>query len=139
MAQWAPLVWLAPNEQFMPGRVNEFLSHVHAEKQPTPVVASGTTAQLHQQDSDILDVSDDLLLYELDREIGVEMQKMGSDDRPDRSPVLHGTAHKGRDRRFSLDIDLPVGVKSKDWFLVSNVDIGNLIYAFTFTEFIGIS
>lgn len=31
--QWAPLVWLAPGERFMPSDVNEFLRHVHVHEQ----------------------------------------------------------------------------------------------------------
>ena len=37
MRQWAPLVWLAPGEKFMPSSVTDFLHHVHAEKSKTPV------------------------------------------------------------------------------------------------------
>lgn len=33
---WAPLVWLAPQEKFMPLGVEEFLSHVHPEKRGKP-------------------------------------------------------------------------------------------------------
>lgn len=29
--QWAPVVWLAPEEKFMPLGVEEFLAHVHPE------------------------------------------------------------------------------------------------------------
>ena len=31
--KWAPLVWLAPNEKFLPGDVKTFLSNVHAERE----------------------------------------------------------------------------------------------------------
>lgn len=34
--QWAPLVWLAPGEKYMPSSVTDFLHHVHAEKLKTP-------------------------------------------------------------------------------------------------------
>lgn len=103
----------------MPGNVNEFLSHVHAEK-PTPVAAGAST--IHQN-ADILDVSDDMLLYELDREIGVEqpaaeISAIGSDD------TMKFDSKSGPQRRFSFGIDLPIGMKSQDWFLVSNTDIG---------------
>lgn len=37
MRQWAPLVWLAPGEKFMPSSVTDFLHHVHAEKSKNPV------------------------------------------------------------------------------------------------------
>ena len=31
--KWSPLVWLAPNEKFLPGNVKTFLSNVHAERE----------------------------------------------------------------------------------------------------------
>lgn len=117
--QWSPLVWLAPSEQFMPGNVNHFLSHVHAEK-PAPVPAS-----TNPQNADILDVSDDVLLYELDREIGVEQSIADGTSSTDFKMQLDR-----RERRVDRVIDLPVGKKSLDWFLVSNDDIGKQFVLF---------
>lgn len=35
--KWAPIVWLAPEEKFMPLGVDEFLSHVHFEHKDEPL------------------------------------------------------------------------------------------------------
>lgn len=124
--QWAPLVWLAPGEQFMPGNVNDFLRNVHAEK--STVAASSVL----QQTADILDVSDDVLLYELDREIGNseeaaeggEHRNKNNDAsrslRPDNNyeaPPLRAPF------RMERVIDLPIGKRSVDWYLTANGDV----------------
>lgn len=46
--QWAPVVWLAPEEKFMPLGVEEFLAHVHPEakdKSFTPGMPLGDTSE----------------------------------------------------------------------------------------------
>lgn len=106
----------------MPGNVNEFLSHVHTEK--LIPVAAGTT---QHQSAEILDVSDDVLLYELDREIGVSSQSSAFADGSHHSDSFDPSGPPQRsERRVSFGIDLPVGMKSRDWFLVTNLDIGNV-------------
>lgn len=109
----------------MPGNVNEFLSHVHAEK-PIPTAAG---AIVHQN-AEILDVSDDMLLYELDREIGVEQTAATAEADV---AQFQSREPERRERRLSFGIDLPIGVKSQDWFLVSNSDIGKLYKKFYFS------
>lgn len=41
--RWAPLVWLAPDEQFLPGSVSDFLNYV------TPKPRSPVDAQQHHE------------------------------------------------------------------------------------------
>lgn len=96
----------------MPGNVNDFLRNVHAEKS-----AVAAPSVLHQT-ADILDVSDDVLLYELDRELGMsESQPQLSRDsgKPFASPSA--AVHLER------VIDLPIGKRSADWFLTANSDV----------------
>lgn len=35
--KWAPIVWLAPEEKFMPLGVDEFLANVHFEHKDEPI------------------------------------------------------------------------------------------------------
>ncbi|XP_031338239.1 uncharacterized protein LOC116167138 isoform X2 [Photinus pyralis] len=37
ISQWAPVVWLAPDDKYLPLSVEEFLSHVEVAQQPTPL------------------------------------------------------------------------------------------------------
>lgn len=115
------MVWLAPGEQFMPGNVNDFLRNVHAEK------STVAAASVLQQTSDILDVSDDMLLYELDREIGHSEEQEPSTS----STTVPSEAVKWKTSSSSAApvrvaervIDLPIGMRSQDWFLTTNVDV----------------
>lgn len=40
--KWAPIVWLAPEEKFMPLGVEEFLDHVHFEYKDRPLQMEDT-------------------------------------------------------------------------------------------------
>lgn len=122
------MVWLAPGEQFMPGNVNDFLRNVHAEK------STVAAASVLHQTADILDVSDDVLLYELDREIGhseEQQQHMpassgvaGATQQTVKEAVKMKTASWSSPIRvFERVIDLPIGKRSQDWFLTTNADV----------------
>lgn len=111
----------------MPGNVNDFLRNVHAEK--STVEASSVL----QQTADILDVSDDVLLYELDREIGnsEELVDTGVGDESTRAGADTVQPHTMRPNyatarspfRMERVIDLPIGKRSMDWFLTANDDV----------------
>lgn len=126
------MVWLAPGELFMPGNVNDFLRNVHAEK--------STMAAASQQTADILNV-DDMLLYELDREIGqseeAESQRlamlsstpMPPTDGQHHPPDWHHRQPQPVPRSVRMErvIDLPIGRRSLDWFLTANGDVDALL------------
>lgn len=111
---WAPLVWLAPNEKFMPGDVNEFLQHVHAEKMKK--TKNARDQPLQSDDGD----DEQLYYYETANELNVLLSQ------PD-----HQHPWERRHKRmykdnylFNYIIDLPIGEHSLNWFLVTNDNIG---------------
>lgn len=116
--EWSPLVWLAPNEKFMPGDVNDFLHHVHAEKAKYNVKDAQASEQASL--SSALDNTDEqLFYYDVDNELSPLVTQS--------YPMPWDRRHK---RMFKDDyllnyiIDLPVGEHSADWFLVTNDNIG---------------
>lgn len=118
--EWAPLVWLAPNEKFMPGDVTEFLQHVHAEK-----------AKKHKNDGNKQDQSfqsddgddEQLYYYETANELNVILAQ------PDRHPWERRHKRMYKDNYlFNYIIDLPIGEHSSNWYLVTNDNIGMTIF-----------
>lgn len=119
MREWAPLVWLAPNEKFMPGDVTDFLQHVHAEKAKKP--KNGNAANLHDQQFQSDDGDDEqLYYYETANELNVILSQQ------DRHPWERRHKRMYKDNYlFNYIIDLPIGEHSSNWFLVTNDNIGN--------------
>lgn len=110
--QWAPLVWLAPGEKFMPGNVNDFLRYVHAEK-------STTTASVvpNKVPEEILELGEEYY-YEVDNSLTGEGNGQ--------LPPAQRNKRTFREKKKLQDyvIDLPIGQRSLNWFLVSNDNIG---------------
>lgn len=105
--EWAPLVWLAPNEKFMPGDVTEFLQHVHAEKAKTK------RKNTNNHDNDDNSEDEAIAYYDIDNEFSMILGQ--------RLP----NAWENRDKRmFNYIIDLPLGQYSSNWYLVTNDAIG---------------
>lgn len=114
--EWAPLVWLAPGEKFMPGDVTEFLHHVHAEKakiKPNP-------------DEEVL--TDEIMeryYYDTDNELSTILSQI-----PNRWERRHKRTFKDKNYLLDYIIDLPVGEHSSHWHLVTNDEIGTLFFIF---------
>lgn len=117
------MVWLAPGEQFMPGNVNDFLHHVHAEKGQKPSTNK----------DEPVDLNDDIYYYEVGNgnELSsivppdADIANVGDHEWP--APVRRNK-RMFKDNNFLLDyiIDLPIGKRSLNWFLVTNDKIGNI-------------
>lgn len=122
MREWAPLVWLAPNEKFMPGDVTEFLQHVHAEKVKISKNNGNTQDQQFQTD----DGDDEqLYYYETANELNVILSQQ------DRHPWERRHKRMYKDNYlFNYIIDLPIGEHSSDWYLVTNDNIGMLRFLY---------
>lgn len=111
--EWAPLVWLAPNEKFMPGDVTEFLHHVHAEKSKYNVN--------NAHDPHNTDDGDDeqLYYYETTNELNTILAQHEQNPWERRHKRMYKDNYL-----FNYIIDLPIGEYSNNWFLVTNDDIG---------------
>uniref|UniRef100_A0A182M6R8 Uncharacterized protein n=1 Tax=Anopheles culicifacies TaxID=139723 RepID=A0A182M6R8_9DIPT len=112
--QWAPLVWLAPNEKYMPGDVSKFLEHVHAEEAKVVTVYPG---------SEITEL-DDLKHYD-----DGMTNELSYYDPVDQRQGRFRNKRNFKDPSVSLDLlfNLPIGNESKNWYLVTNNDIDELI------------
>uniref|UniRef100_A0A182W869 Uncharacterized protein n=1 Tax=Anopheles minimus TaxID=112268 RepID=A0A182W869_9DIPT len=112
--QWAPLVWLAPNEKYMPGDVSKFLEHVHAEEAKVVTVYPGNEIT----ELDDLKHYDDGMTNELSYYDPVD-QRLGR----------FRNKRNFKDPSVSLDLlfNFPIGNESKNWYLVTNNDIEELI------------
>lgn len=111
--EWAPLVWLAPNEKFMPGDVTEFLHHVHAEKAK---YNANNAHDPHNTD----DVDDEqLYYYETTNELNTILAQHEQNPWERRHKRMYKDNYL-----FNYIIDLPIGEHSSNWFLVTNDDIG---------------
>ncbi len=113
--RWAPLVWLSPGEKFMPGDVTEFLQHVHAEKNKP------SSTPLNEVNYEYLD--DEIVRY---YESENELNKIARRDGKEPNQWEKRNKRMFKDRNFLLDyiIDLPIGHRSANWFLVTNDDVG---------------
>lgn len=113
--EWAPLVWLAPKEKFMPGDVTEFLHHVHAERAKYHVNDALSHDYRFPDDGDV----EQLYYYETTNELNTILAQH------DRSPWERRHKRMYKDNYlFNYIIDLPIGEHSSNWFLVTNDDIG---------------
>ncbi|XP_035785569.1 uncharacterized protein LOC118463226 [Anopheles albimanus] len=114
--QWAPLVWLAPNEKYMPGDVSTFLEHVHAEEAKVVTVYPGSEIT----EFDDLNGYDNGMTNELSYYDPVVQQQQQGRFRNKRN---------FKDSSTSLDLlfDLPIGNESKNWYLVTNGNVDELI------------
>uniref|UniRef100_A0A182YE26 Uncharacterized protein n=1 Tax=Anopheles stephensi TaxID=30069 RepID=A0A182YE26_ANOST len=112
--QWAPLVWLAPNEKYMPGDVSKFLENVHAEEAKVVTVYPG---------SEITEL-DDLKHYD-----DGMTNELSYYDPVDQRQGRFRNKRNFKDPSVSLDLlfDFPIGNESKSWYLVTNNDIDELI------------
>lgn len=112
---WAPLVWLAPNEKFMPGDVTEFLQHVHAER--AKVIPETNEQEIADEEQ--------LLYYDTDNELSTILaQEQNQWDR------RHKRMYKDNNYIINYIINLPVGEHSSNWNLVTNDDIGRCFILF---------
>lgn len=113
--KWAPLVWLAPNEKYLPGSVSTFLEHVHAEEAKIVTVYPGNEI------SDVSELNQYAYYYDNENELTYY------------DPTVRQARNRNkrnfRDPATSLDrlFDLPIGNESKNWYLVTNNDIEELI------------
>lgn len=113
--KWAPLVWLAPNEKYLPGSVSTFLEHVHAEEAKVVTVYPGNEI------SDVSELNQYSYYYDNENELTYY------------DPTVRQARNRNkrnfRDPSTSLDrlFDLPIGNESKNWYLVTNTDIEDLI------------
>lgn len=113
---WSPLVWLAPNEKFLPGDVRTFLSNVHAEREKP-------------SNKHIKDIGDNLGKYSHYYENDGYKDLIYYDDN-----VAQGTAIQNNRMRRNFDKDtsleyifeLPINDASENWFLVTNDELGKI-------------
>ncbi|GAB0098120.1 Vacuolar protein sorting-associated protein 62 [Sergentomyia squamirostris] len=109
--EWAPLVWLAPGEKFLPSAVTDFLHHVHAEKSRVKEkVKPSVTPPSPPVDSDLI----------LDNNIRRNGGQSAWERRNKRT-------FRGENLLVDYIIDMPVGENSENWFLVTNDDIEDLL------------
>uniref|UniRef100_A0A1B0CV26 Vacuolar protein sorting-associated protein 62 n=1 Tax=Lutzomyia longipalpis TaxID=7200 RepID=A0A1B0CV26_LUTLO len=105
--EWAPLVWLAPGEKFLPSAVTDFLHHVHAEKsrakEKIKAPPPPPTPELELSDNNI--------------------RRNGHDAWEKRNK----RTFRGENLLVDYIIDMPVGENSENWFLVTNDDIEDLL------------
>lgn len=100
----------------MPGDVTEFLQHVHAEK------SKPSSTPLNEVNYEHLD--DEIVrYYESENELNKIARRDGMEP-PNQWENRNKRTFK--DRNFLLDyiIDLPIGRRSANWFLVTNDDVG---------------
>lgn len=116
---WSPLVWLAPNEKYLPGDVRTFLSNVHAEreKQGNKKIKDigdnlGKYSHYYQNDG-----FEDLIYYE---EVSVSEKSAAA------AMIQNNRKRRNFDRDTSLEyiFELPIDDASENWFLVTNDELG---------------
>lgn len=117
---WSPLVWLAPNEKYMPGNVKTFLNHVHAEREKP--------SQKH-----IKDISDNLGKYSHYYEYDAYKDLIyydGNGVSTAGTMGMKGVPNNRNKRNFEKEtsleyiFELPIDEASENWFLVTNDEIG---------------
>ncbi|KAG5672685.1 hypothetical protein PVAND_002795 [Polypedilum vanderplanki] len=112
--KWSPLVWLAPNEKFLPGDVKTFLSNVHAEREKPN---SQKIKDIGDNLSKYSHYYEDLVYYDgkTNAKIGIMAQ--------------NNRRRRNFDKDTSLEyiFELPIDNASENWFLVTNEELDNLM------------
>lgn len=118
MKTWSPLVWLAPNEKFLPGDVRTFLSNVHAEREKQgnkkiKDIGDNLSKYSHYYQNDVFE---DLIYYE-----GVDKPAVVG-----ASTVQNNRKRRNFDKDTSLEyiFELPIDDASENWYLVTNDELG---------------
>lgn len=115
---WSPLVWLAPNEQYLPGNVLTFLTHVHAEREKHGIKKikdiGDNLGHYYQNDG-----FEDLIYYE-----GVDMPTSPGGG----TSVQNNRKRRNFDKDTSLEFifELPIDDASENWYLVTNEELGKV-------------
>lgn len=108
----------------MPGNVNDFLRFVHAEKSTTTASTSAATNHA-DEDVEIVDLSDEYF-YDLENQPAAAPTVDAAQWPP--TPQLPPPPPVRRNKRMfknsNFIIDLPIGKRSLNWFLVTNDKIG---------------
>jgi hypothetical protein len=105
--KWSPLVWLAPNEKFLPGDVKTFLSNVHAEREKP------NTKKIKDIGDNYGNYYEDLVYYD-----GSGSQKGTS------IPNNRKRRNFEKDTLLEYIFELPIDDASENWFLVTNEELG---------------
>jgi hypothetical protein len=105
--KWSPLVWLAPNEKFLPGDVKNFLANVHAEREKP------NTKKIKDIGDNYSHYYEDLVYYE------GSTSKSGT-------MVPNNRKRRNFEKDTSLEyiFELPIDSQSENWFLVTNEQLG---------------
>lgn len=115
------MVWLAPNEKYLPGNVRTFLTHVHAEreKQGNKKIKDigdnlGTYSHYYQNDG-----FEDLIYYE-----GADEPSVSGGG----TMVQNNRKRRNFDKDTSLEyiFELPIDDASENWYLVTNEELGKV-------------
>lgn len=137
MKKWAPLVWLAPGEKFMPSSVPHFLNHVHPEKSRSPVKKKPHENGAEEDDSF---EGDDEQLYllqqhqeQLSEKLTAEflkqrLRQQGANNRRNSEQAFDPNLNdwESRNKRTYKEkvIKVPFGENSENWNLVTDDDLG---------------
>lgn len=118
MKTWSPLVWLAPNELFLPGNVKTFLTNVHAEREKNG-------------DKKIKDIGDNLGKYSHYYQNDAFEDLIYYEEAPEQAEgaaVQNNRKRRNFEKDTSLEyiFELPIDDASEDWYLVSNDNLGEL-------------
>lgn len=118
---WSPLVWLAPNEKYLPGDVRTFLTHVHAEREKPGShkikdIGDNLGKYSHYYQNDGFE---DLIYYE---GVGVPSSIGGATTQNNRK-------RRNFDKDTSLEyiFELPIDDASENWYLVTNDELGKVM------------
>lgn len=112
-------MWLAPNEQFLPGNVKTFLTHVHAEREKNG-------------DKKIKDIGDNLGKYSHYYQNDAFEDLIYYEEAPEQTEGVPAVQNNRKRRNFEKDtslehiFELPIDDASENWYLVSNDNLGEL-------------
>jgi hypothetical protein len=112
--KWSPLVWLAPNEKFLPGDVKTFLSNVHAERERP---SAEKIKDIGDNLSRYSHYYEDLVYY--DGGANVKIGIMAQNNRKRRN--------FDKDTSLEYIFELPIDDASENWYLVTNENLENLM------------